>query len=185
VKWNVSSRPVAILDACVLINLLATGRAQDIMSESGYQFGICSVVKNESIYLRATDSSAPPEEVKLDLYVESSRLTVYELSGDAEKELYIDYAAELDDGEAMSLALVCSRGFSMASDDRKARRLFMEEIPDLKRLLSTSQILKDWSEKIGLDSTELRQVLIEVSRRGRFFPNSGDTHFAWWSKAMG
>jgi len=110
---------------------------------------------------------------------------VYELSGDPEKELYVDYAAELDDGEAMSLALVYSRGFSMASDDRKARRLFMEEIPDLKRLLSTSQILKDWSEKIGLDSTELRQVLIEVSRRGRFFPNSGDTHFAWWSKAMG
>jgi hypothetical protein len=180
----VSSRPVAILDACVLINLLATGRAQDIMSESGYQFGICSVVKNESIYLRATDSSAPPEQVKLDPYVESSRLTVYELSGDAEKELYVDYAAELDDGEAMSLALVCSRGFSMASDDRKARRLFMEEIPDLKRLLSTSQILKDWSEKIGLDPTELRQVLIEVSRRGRFFPNSGDAHFAWWSKAM-
>ena len=61
-----SSRPVAVLDACVLINLLATGRAEDIMSESGYQFGICSVVKNESIYLRATDLNAPPEEVKLD-----------------------------------------------------------------------------------------------------------------------
>jgi predicted nucleic acid-binding protein len=180
----VSSRPVAILDACVLINLLASGRAQNIMSESGYQFGICSVVKNESIYLRATDSSAPPEEVKLDPYIESNRLTVYELSGDAEKELYVDYAAELDDGEAMSLALVHSRGFSMASDDRKARRLFMEEIADLKRLLSTSQILKDWSEKAGLDPAELKQVLTEVSRRGRFFPNSGDTHFAWWSKAM-
>ena len=183
-KLDVSSRPVAILDACVLINLLATGRAQDIMSESRYQFGICSVVKNESIYLRATDSSAPPEEVKLDPYVESNRLTVHELSGDSEKELYVDYAAELDDGEAMSLALVYSRRFSMASDDRKARRLFLEEIPDLNRLLSTSQILKEWSEKVGLDPATLKQMLIEVSRKGRFFPNSGDPHFVWWSRAV-
>jgi len=181
---TLSSRPVTILDACVLINLLATGRAEDIMSESGYQFGICSVVKNESIYLRATDLNAPPEQVKLDAYIESNRLRVFELSGDEEKELYVDYATELDDGEAMSLALVYSRGFSMASDDRKARRLFTEEIGDLKRLLSTSQILKEWSEKVGLNPVELKGVLTEVSRRGRFFPNSGDTHFAWWSKAM-
>jgi predicted nucleic acid-binding protein len=154
------------------------------MSESRYQFGICSVVKNESIYLRATDLNAPPEEVKLDAYLESNRLTVFELSSDEEKELYVDYATQLADGEAMSPALVYSHGFSMASDDRKARRLFTEEIGDLKRLLSTSQILKEWSEKAALNSAELKQVLTEVSRRGRFFPNSGDTNFEWWSKAI-
>jgi predicted nucleic acid-binding protein len=140
------------------------------MSESGYQFGICSVVKNESIYLRATDLNAPPEEVKLDAYLESNRLTAFELSSDEEKELYVDYATQLDDGEAMSLALVNSRGFSMASDDRKARRLFTEEIGDLKRLLSTSQILKEWSEKAGMNTADVKQVLTDVSRRGRFFP---------------
>jgi hypothetical protein len=179
-----SSRPVAILDACVLINLLATGRAADIMSESGYQFGICAVVKNESIYLRATDLSAPPEEVKLDAYLKSNRLTVFELSSDEEKELYVDYATQLDDGEAMSLALAYSRGVSMASDDRKARRLFTEEIGDPKRLLSTSQILKEWSEKAGMNAANLKRVLIDVSRRGRFFPNSGDAHFEWWSRGI-
>jgi predicted nucleic acid-binding protein len=154
------------------------------MSESGYQFGICSVVKNESIYLRATDLNAPPEEVKLDAYLESNRLTAFELSSDEEKELYIDYATQLDDGEAMSLALVYSRGFGMASDDRKARRLFTEEIGDLKRLLSTSQILKEWSEKAEVNTADVKQVLTDVSRRGRFFPSSGDTHFDWWSKAI-
>ena len=154
------------------------------MSESGYQFGMCSVVKNESIYLRATDLNAPPEEVKLDAYLESNRLAVFELSSDEEKELYVDYATQLDDGEAMSLALVYSRGFSMASDDRKARRLFTEEIGDLKRLLSTSQILREWSEKARMNTADVKQVLTDVSRRGRFFPNSGDTHFEWWSKAI-
>ena len=179
-----ASRPVAVLDACVLINLLATGRAEDILSKTGYQFGICPVVKNESIYLRATDLNAPPEEVKLDAHLKSNRLTVFDLSSDEEKELYVDYAMQLDDGEAMSLALVNSRGMSMASDDRKARRLFTEEIGDPKRLLSTSQILKEWSEKAGVNTADVKQVLTDVSRRGRFFPNSGDTHFDWWSKAI-
>ena len=154
------------------------------MSESWYQFGICSVVKNESIYLRATNLNAPPEEVKLEAFLESNRLAVFELSSDEEKELYVDYATQLDDGEAMSLALVYSRGFGMASDDRKARRLFTEEIGDLKRLLSTSQILKEWSEKAGMNTAEVKQILTDVSRRGRFFPNSGDTYFEWWSRAI-
>ena len=179
-----ASRPVAILDACVLINLLATGRAEDILSESGYQFGICPVVKNESIYLRARDLNAPPEEVKLDAHLKSNRLTVFELSNDEEKELYVDYATQLDDGEAMSMALAYSRGINMASDDRKARRLFTEEIGDPKRLLSTPQILKEWSEKAGMNAANMKRVLMDVSRRGRFFPNPDDAHFEWWSKAV-
>ena len=116
--------------------------------------------------------------------MDSNRLTVFELSSDEEKELYVDYATQLDDGEAMSLALVYSRGFSLASDDRKARRLFTEEIGNPKRLLSTSQILKEWPEKGGMDAANLKQVLTDVLRRGRFFPNSGDAHFEWWSKAI-
>ena len=176
-------RPVVILDSCVLINLLATRKASRIASESAYQFGICSVVENESIYLRAADLGAPIEPVKLSPYVESGEFAVFKIRGHAEQELYVDYAAELDDGEAMSLALVRSRGFSMATDDRKARRLFTEEIADSNRLLSTPQILKDWSEKAGLDAAGLKQMLTEVSQRGRFLPNSSDAYFEWWSRA--
>ena len=128
------SRPVAILDACVLINLLASGRAEDIVTGSRYRFGICSVVKNESIYLRATDLNAPPEEVKLDPHLESNSLVVYELSSDAEKELYVDFATELDDGEAMSLALVHARGFAWLPTT-KGPAIFMEEVAVLERLL--------------------------------------------------
>ena len=178
------SHSVAILDACVLINLLASGRAGEILTANKYKFGICTVVGSESIYLRAPDANAPPEEVKLDPFVKSKCLTVYALSGDVEQTLYIDYAADLDDGEAMTLALVFSRGFSMATDDRKARRIFLEEIGDATRLLSTAQILRAWSQKAGLTAVELKKLLLEVSRRGRFSPHSGDPDFSWWSKAV-
>jgi hypothetical protein len=184
VKRPVPSQSVAILDACVLINLLASSRAEDILTGSEYRFGICTVASSESIYLRAADPSAPPDEVKLDPFVKSKCLTVYALSGAAEQTLYVDYAADLDDGEAMTLALAFSRGFTMATDDRKARRIFLEEIGDVTRLLSTTQILRAWSTKIGLTAGELKKLLLEVSRRGRFSPPSGDPDFSWWSKAV-
>jgi hypothetical protein len=168
----------------VLINLLASGRGEEILTASKYKFGICTVVDRESIYLRAPDANAPPEDVKLDPFVKSKCLTVYALSGDMEQTLYIDYAVDLDDGEAMSLALAFSRGFSMATDDRKARRIFLEEIRDASRLLSTAQILKAWSQKAGLSTGELKKLLLEVSRRGRFSPRPGDPDFSWWSKAV-
>jgi hypothetical protein len=184
VKRHVPSQSVAILDACVLINLLASGRAEEILTGTEYKFGICTVASSESIYLRAADSNAPPDEVKLEPLVKSKCLTVYALSGNAEQTLYVDYAGDLDDGEAMTLALAFSRGFSMATDDRKARRIFLEEIGDATRLLSTAQILRMWSKSAALTSGELKKLLLEVSRRGRFSPPSGDPDFSWWSKAV-
>jgi hypothetical protein len=134
--------------------------------------------------LRAADPNAPPDTVELDPFVNSKCLTVYDLSGDKEETLYIDYAADLDDGEAMTLALAFSRGFTVATDDRKARRIFLEGTGDVTRLLSTPQILKIWPSRAGLTVGELKKLLLDVSRRGRFSPHSGDPEFSWWSKAV-
>jgi predicted nucleic acid-binding protein len=175
---------VAILDACVLINILASGRAEEILAQTNHRFGICTVVSAESIYLRAADSNAPPEEVKLDQFLKSRSLTVYGLVNDLDKTRYVDYAAELDDGEAMSLALTVTRGFSLATDDRKARRVFLDEVKDPTRLLSTTQILRNWSKVANLRAGEIKNVLLAVSRRGRFSPRSDDPDFSWWSNAV-
>jgi hypothetical protein len=159
-------------------------RAQEILAGSEYNFGICTVVSTESIYLRAADPNAPPDTVELDPFVNSKCLRVYGLSGNKEQEMYVDYAADLDDGEAMTLALALSRGFAVATDDRKARRIFLEDTGDAKRLLSTPHILKRWSTRASLTTGELKKLLLDVSRRGRFSPHSGDADFSWWSKAV-
>jgi len=180
----VPSRPVVILDACVLINIIASGRAQEILTGSGYRFGIGTVASKESVYLRAIDPNGPPEALELDPLVKSKCLTVYGLSGDAEETLYVDYAVQLDDGEAMTLALPSSRGYAVATDDRKARRIFLADTGDATRLLSTPQILRKWSESARLGANELRQLLLEISHRGRFSPRSDDPEFTWWKKAV-
>jgi hypothetical protein len=180
----VPSRPVAILDACVLINILASGRAQEILTGCGYRFAISAVVSKESIYLRAIDPNAPAEAVELDPLVDSKCLAVHELSGGREQTLYVDYAADLDDGEAMTVALALSRGWIMATDDRKARRIFLQDTGDAGRLLSTVQILKNWSLAARLSTQELKNLLLQVSVRGRFSPRSDDPDFDWWSQAV-
>lgn len=143
-----------MLDACVLINILASGRPQEILANSGYSFGICTVVSKESLYLRASDPSAPPEAVDLNSLVQAKCLSVYGLAATEEQAAYINYAADLDDGEAMTLALASCRGFLVATDDRKARRIFWEDTGDPARLLSTAQILKMWSQAVGLTASQ-------------------------------
>jgi hypothetical protein len=178
------NRPVVILDACVLINLLASGRAEAILSDDQYRFAVCSIVKRESVSLRSVDSAAPPEEVILDPFCESGCLDVLEPSGGEEETLYVDYAVQVDDGEAMSLALAHSRGLLLATDDRKARRLFLEELGDAARLLTTAAILKAWAKKSRVAGQDLRGVLVRVTQRGRFFPPADDPDYDWWSDAV-
>jgi hypothetical protein len=84
----------------------------------------------------------------------------------------------------MTFALAFSRGFIVATDGRKVRRIFLEDVGDPTRLLSTPQILKAWSQRASLSAGRLKKLLLEVARRGRFSPHSGDPEFSWWSNAV-
>jgi len=113
VKLTLVLRPVAILDALCSDKSASDWQGSDIMSESGISLEFArSLRMRASICVRRIQVPHPRKSNLMPTW-ESDRLTVYELSGDAEKELYVDCAAELDDGEAMSLALAYSRGFSM------------------------------------------------------------------------
>lgn len=169
-----------LLDTCVLINLAATGRLSQIASLCGWRFVVCSAVARESIFLRSPDSEAESERVRLDSLIGSGALTVCAVEGEEEEALYVAYAAHLDDGEAMSLALAEARGFTLATDDKKARRLFLEAVGDPGRLLSTPAILRRWATRLRLPQRALRDALLAVTNRARYFPPPTDPHFRWW-----
>src|SRR5581483_10436728 len=82
---------------------------------------------------------------------------------------YVSFAAELDDGEAMTCALALHRGALVATDDRKALRLLAARAPQI-RVRSTAQLLKEWADSASLAPTELRAVLTDVRQRARFAP---------------
>ena len=170
-----------ILDACVLINLLASGEAGGVLRAAALESFICSAVEGESIYLRTEDAKAPLEPIELRPLTESGLLTACRIEGAQESGLYVHYASALDDGEAMSLAIAVSRGLILATDERKARRLLSEATADPLRLTSTSELLRRWAEAEAVPPGRLKAALLSVERRARFQPRAGDPHHQWWA----
>jgi predicted nucleic acid-binding protein len=170
-----------ILDACVLINLLASGEVEGILRAAAGDSFICTAVESESIYLRTDDPKAPLEHIDLSPLVGSGLLTVCDIEGNNEAELYVDYASALDDGEAMSLAIALSRGLVLATDERKARRLFVEAVGDNARLTSTSELLRRWAEAEGIPADRLKTALLHIEKRARYQPPASDANYQWWA----
>jgi predicted nucleic acid-binding protein len=169
-----------IIDACVLINLLATEEIDGILNATLRTSVICSTVEKETIYLRTDDPQNPQELIQTSPFVQNGLLTICELEGPEEKALYVDYASVLDDGEAMTLAIAVSRGWVLVTDEKKARRIFLEDVGDRARLVGTSELLREWSESQRISPHVITRVLTSIERRARYRPPPTDLNFDWW-----
>jgi predicted nucleic acid-binding protein len=171
---------VQIVDTCVLINLLASGRIEEILRATSKAHVICPIAAAELIYLRSDDPRNPRERVDLDPLIDNGTLAICDIQGQTEDMLYVNYASLLDDGEAMSLALAISRGFHLVTDERKARRLFMAAANDSKRLVSTSELIRGWAEAEGIERRQLSEILNLIYNRARYHPPATDVNYRWW-----
>ena len=167
-----------VLDACVLINLLASGEIEAVLTTGARRSLVCSVVRAESFYLRGSE---PGSIDQVDLEPLFTRRLLHSCQPDSESEtdLYVDYASQLDDGEAMSLAIACSRAYALATDERKARRLFLSTGIDRSRLLSTSDLIRGWAAE-SIDTQRVIDCLLQIETRARYRPNAEDANYEWW-----
>jgi len=167
-----------VIDTCVLLNLLATdciGEIAEIISPSRL---VCPGVSGESLYLRSTEPDGAPQAVYLDPLFAQNVFSASPLDGEQEEELYVGYSLELDDGEAMSLAIAHSRNLALATDDHKARRIAAENAPGIP-ILSTPRIIHAWAE--GRNPAEVATVIRAIHGRARFFPSDNDPLLPWWT----
>jgi predicted nucleic acid-binding protein len=173
------SQPVAI-DASTLLNLLATGEIESILRSMPVQKYVCSAAAREVLYLRHAEADHAPELVSIDPLVEQGLLTLARPESPNEEALFVQFAAKIDDGEAMTLALCVSRGYALATDDRKARRIaasVAEPIP----LLATSELLFHWFQSNTIDPGRIRDVLGAIELRARFRPWPEYPLRDWWN----
>ena len=170
-------------DACVLINLVASGRFEDIARQCGFQFAVTSAVCAETHFTR---DSTTGEIVPIDLeaYFAAALLEKLEIETEAERTAYIAYAAQrLDDGEAMSLALAEVRHLALATDDRKARLLVTRENIAVE-LHSTVSLLQKWEKSCNVSGKEIGQVLARIRDCARFIPRASTPEYAWWVQRL-
>jgi predicted nucleic acid-binding protein len=150
-----SEQPNAIvLDASVIINLLATEQARAIMGALPTPLMVTSQVVRE---IAKGASDGRPEFALLSDLISEGLLDVCELEGEA-LSMFFQFVAgaaseTLGDGEAATLAFASTSGFAAAVDEKKATRLASERVPGLV-LLTTVDLLADTlvEKKIGRDA---------------------------------
>jgi predicted nucleic acid-binding protein len=175
-----ASQPVA-LDASTLLNLLASGAGESILRSQSAPLIVVSAVASEVLYIRNLRPEDPPEEVSVEPLLRSGILQLTEPEGHEEAALFVEFASSVDDGEAMSLAICVSRGYVLATDDRKARRVAADaSIP----LIATSDLIFHWAEQGNSSDEDVRRVLSDIEARGRFSPWVGYPLREWWLKVL-
>jgi predicted nucleic acid-binding protein len=169
-----------VLDTSVILNVIAAGPSLAILESLACDCFISTAAASEAIYIRADDPAQPPQVVSVEPWVQSGKVTVVSPQGTDEEELYVRFAAELDDGEAMSLAICCARRYALATDDRKARRLAKSLMPVAVDLLSTAEMVHRWATSRSVHGEALRKVILAVENRARFRPPQDDPLRPWW-----
>ena len=94
--------------------------------------------------------------------------------GNDEVALYIELAARIgDDGESMGLAIAKCRGWSVLTDDKKARRIAKEL--DVS-VMATPEVIKQWAKATRPKPKELAQVLQAIERFANYLLGPGAAH---------
>ncbi len=171
------TQTVAIIDSSALINLAATDLLGELVGYISPTCHICrSIVEQECLYVRSVDG-AQVEELRPSQWINDGIFLECEPT-DAEGEVFVTYAASLDDGEAMCLALANSRQFVVVIDDRKGQR-FATELG--LSVITTSGIMEHWSRE--KTAAEIAAVLRKIEARARFRPADDDPNYEWWMRS--
>lgn len=179
-----TNRNNLIIDACVLINLLASGVIEQILRIAAQDLNICVLVRNESIFLRNEADLTELIPIDIQPYIDNGLINICDLETDEEQELFVNLAAKLDDGEAMSIAIALSRNWDVATDDKKARRIFLENVQTNQELTSTSSLIRQWVETENISENEVKSILLKIEKSARFYPADSDANYQWWTDIL-
>lgn len=178
--------PDAAIDACCLIDLLASGEAEAILLASGFTWRLPSAVQIEVQYRRQYDPAQPGKTVNVlvDLsgLITAGVLIICSPQNQRELDQFTHYAANFrSDGEAMCLSLAEQRQWVVATDDRRAIRVAQQAG---LTVVSCPELMKAWVDATGPDPIALRDVLQDIQVLAQFKPNPSMPDYAWWVNAL-
>ena len=176
--------PDALIDACCLIDLLASGEAEAILRASGFAWHLPAAVQAEVLYRREHDPAQPGQTimvpVDLSPMIGSGLLVPCMPQTQQELDQFTRYATVFrSDGEAMCLALASERQWVVATDDRRAIR-FAQQAG--LTVVSCPELVKAWADVTRPDQATLIQVLERIHMLAQFKPNQAMPEYQWWIK---
>jgi hypothetical protein len=180
------SKMPAVIDACCVIDLLASGQVEAILQSNGLAWHLPVAVRAETQFVRRYDPALPGrfkvEPVDFSPHLSSGLLTMCEPIDVQEQTLFVQFASRFrSDGEAMCMAIAKSRGWSIATDDRKAIRVARQSG---LTVLSCPELVKMWAAATRSDRAVIVQVLNDIQVLAQFRPNTSMPHAAWWQQQL-
>jgi predicted nucleic acid-binding protein len=176
-----SPQPELVLDADVLMNLVASGHPSEALAANGRRGLLCPRTEAEVIYLNPRSPGTPREVIDLGPYITSGTLVRTVLDA-AETATYVRLAAEVDDGEAQVLAVGLERGLVVATDDRRARRVAARLGVGL---LSTPELILVWAAAPQTEAAAVAPAILDIEIRARYRPRTADPSRVAWDGLRG
>jgi predicted nucleic acid-binding protein len=175
-----------ILDTSCVLNLYASGRFKEI-AEALPEALIVSdyVVEQEALFIRYKEPGQDEEQrrkVDLNPLVSAGLIKVISINSEKEQETLVDLAAELDDGEAITISLAEHRRCRVATDDRKALKVISERA--LIQATSTLELVKRWAEARNISRAEVKPVLSLIWEGASYYPGERDPWYSGWRDVM-
>jgi hypothetical protein len=172
----------AVIDACCLIDLLASGQAEAILRATGHAWHLPAAVQAEVRYVRQHDPDNPGtyKNTPADLspLVKSALLTTCQPDNPHEEARYVHYATIFrSDGEAMCLALGECRGWIVATDDRRAVKTAKQA---RLSVITCPELVKAWADTNRPSETRIFQVLSDIQTLAQFRPSPEMPEASWW-----
>jgi predicted nucleic acid-binding protein len=174
-----------VLDACALVNLHCGWGGLAELREFGESWSIGDIALGEAMFVREFDASGGLFKVTLNsaAVLAQSGLHVISLDGADEQASLIEFAMELDDGEAQALALAVHRKRVLVTDDRPAIRVASGLHPTVQTM-GTPEILMAWANANPKHRVRLPEVVRRVAVLGPFQLKKTSPHYEWWQALL-
>lgn len=171
----------AVVDACCLINFVATDCLSDVIRNSGLRWHVPPMVLQEVVYVADDDESPRSAAELLQLQFDLGALAKCQLEA-PEQSLFLKLAVDLADGEAAALSIAATRGWWLATDDRKAIRLAHEHQVSV---ITTPQLARRWAEHSAASPNLIHDTLSRIRTRAHFLPRRDAPEYIWWMQHLG
>jgi len=177
--------PCYVLDASTLVNLLCGWGGLAELSDIGGSWRIGQIALAEVQYVREFGAGGDIERkpVTAAAIVADGAMQELSLDSAAEHEAFINFATELDDGEAQALALAQHRGCILVTDDRPAARV-AKGLPIPVATMGTAEALIAWA---GSDAERLRRlpgIVRRISALGPLQIKRTAPSYEWWQRQL-
>jgi predicted nucleic acid-binding protein len=172
-----------ILDACCILNFCASGQFLAILKSLPAEIIVTTVVQERELTtLQKLQEEENDAVLEFETAITQGLLKVVDFASEEEEESFVNYAADLDDGEAATFAIAVHRKWAVATDDNKAIKFMQKNFSHLQ-ILSIPEIIKYWSEQERIDFSVLSKVLNTIRIKGRYIPPKNHPLRNWWTNA--